>query len=48
MKKIDWKKVERGSSMGKFDIFQAGRRQASKMSKKYRKSHGRKPFRWKL
>ena len=43
---IDYKKVEKRGSMGKFDMFEAGRKQARKMSSKYRKSHGRKSFKW--
>ena len=46
--KIDYKAIEKRGSMGKFDMFEAGRREARKMSKKYRKSHGRQQFKWRM
>ena len=45
--RIDYKAVAKRGSMGRFDMFEAGRKSASKMSAKYRKSHGRAPFKWK-
>lgn len=45
---IDWGAVEKRGSAGKFDIFEAGRKKARSMSKKYRKSHGRKQFKWRM
>lgn len=44
--KIDWGAMEKRSTMGKYDIFEAGRRSARSLSRKYRKSHGRKKFKW--
>lgn len=46
--RIDYKAIEKRGSMGKFDMFEAGRKSASKMSAKYRKSHGRKSFKWRM
>ena len=46
--RIDYKAVEKHGSMGKFDMFEAGRGEARKLSKKYSKSHGRKPFKWNI
>ena len=45
---IDYKAVEKRGSMGKYDMFEAGRKSASQMSKKYKKSHGRKSFKWSM
>ena len=43
---IDYKAVEKRGSFGKLDIFDAGRKEVGKMSAKYKKSHGRKSFKW--
>jgi len=44
---IDYKKVEKRSSMGKFDMFEAGRKEVKKMSAKYSKKRGKK-VKWTL
>ena len=44
--KIDYKAIEKRSSMGKFDMFETGRKQAKSLSAKYKKTHGRKAFKW--
>jgi len=46
--KIDYKAVKKRGSMGKFDMFEAGRKQVRKMSKEYKKKHGRKSFKWSI
>ena len=46
--KIDYKAVEKHGSMGKFDMFERGRGEVKRMSKKYKKGHGRKPFKWNI
>jgi len=43
---IDYKAVGKRGSMGKFDMFEQGRQEAKKLSKKYKKSHGRSSFKW--
>ncbi len=45
---IDYGAIERGSSMGKYDIFEAGRREASKLSKQYKKHSKGKGIKWTL
>ncbi len=46
--KIDYKAVSKRGSMGKFDMFEAGRRSAHKLSKAYRKKHGRSGFKFQM
>lgn len=43
---IDWKKMESRGSMGKYDMFEAGRKQARSLSAKYKKTHKRKSHTW--
>ena len=43
---IDYKKVEKRGSFGSLDIFEAGRKEVKKMSKSYKKKHGRSAFKW--